>query len=277
MRLCLRLAVLALPLSSVEAMAHEFWIEPETFQVAASDHLAWTLMVGHAADRQLSPIPNSRITSFGLIGPRGHARDLRVALPESASGGAGAATLDGIGTHMLFLGTDYGATSRLPARLFNAHAKREGLTLALRDRNVSERMSGDRVERYGRHAKAIVRSGADGSADPSWVTRPIGLKLEIVPELDPSSLPRHALLPVRILFEGRPLPGALVKLTDLDAHARPVARGRTDEEGRALFRVPHDGRWLVHVVWAKRANPDRDFDFETSFSSLSFQTGAGSQ
>jgi uncharacterized GH25 family protein len=74
---------------------------------------------------------------------------------------------------------------------------------------------------------------------------------------------------VRVLYEGRPLAGALVKLTDLAHDAAPLEQHRTDGEGRAGFVMPTGGAWMMDVVWTKPLT-DEGVDFETVFSSLSF-------
>jgi uncharacterized GH25 family protein len=101
-------------------------------------------------------------------------------------------------------------------------------------------------------------------------TASLGLPLEIVPEDDPYAEPRPQMLRVRVLERGRILPGALVKLTDLDHDASPVEAHRTDSEGRARFRMPASGSWLLNVIWSRPQPPARDTDFSTVFSSLSF-------
>jgi uncharacterized GH25 family protein len=97
----------------------------------------------------------------------------------------------------------------------------------------------------------------------------VGLTLEIVPETSPYALPRPATLPVRVLYDGRPLAGALVKITDLAHDAAPREQHRTDGEGRAGFAMPGDGAWMMDAVWTKPL-ADEGVDFETVFSSLSF-------
>jgi uncharacterized GH25 family protein len=96
------------------------------------------------------------------------------------------------------------------------------------------------------------------------------LVLEIVPERSPYAQPRPTQLPVRVFFEGRPLAGALIKLTQLEQDAHPVAKQLTDRFGRASFSMPQRGSWLLNVVWAKPLPASEGVDFETTFSSLSF-------
>jgi uncharacterized GH25 family protein len=91
-----------------------------------------------------------------------------------------------------------------------------------------------------------------------------------VPEANPYALPQPPELPVRILYEGRPLTGALVKLTNLDDDATPFETHLTDRDGRASFAMPNSGAWLVNVIWTKALPQTEETDFETIFSSLSF-------
>jgi uncharacterized GH25 family protein len=167
------------------------------------------------------------------------------------------------------LQTDDAARSFLPALRFNDYVEAEGLTPALVLREATRRMDADGAERYSRVAKALLQIGPPaGGVDP--VTQPAGLPLEIVPEVNPYAEPRPAELPIRVYYDGRPLAGALVKLTDLDQDAAPLAQLRTDADGRARFAMPGSGRWLLNVVWTRPSPREEETDFDTCFSSLSF-------
>ena len=74
---------------------------------------------------------------------------------------------------------------------------------------------------------------------------------------------------MRILYQGRPLAGALVKLNNLDFDERPVETHATDAQGRAVFRLPKVGLWQLNVIWTRLIAKDPKADFETTFSSLS--------
>ena len=73
-----------------------------------------------------------------------------------------------------------------------------------------------------------------------------------------------------MLYQGRPLAGALVKLNDLAADAQPVETHRTDASGRATFKARRSGEWQLNVVWSEPLANSRSADFMTTFSSLSF-------
>jgi uncharacterized GH25 family protein len=72
------------------------------------------------------------------------------------------------------------------------------------------------------------------------------------------------------MYEGHPLAGALVKLTDLQNDIAPIETHLTDQGGRATFIMPTSGKWLLNVIWTKALPRSDETDFETVFSSLSF-------
>jgi uncharacterized GH25 family protein len=249
------------------AAAHEFWIQPERFWLPVGGTTPMTLQVGTGAERQRSQLPPGRVLRFDATGPGGAIQDLRPALTLGAPTADGALSFSRPGAYVVTLRSDARAQSHLSAARFNAYAQEEGLTPALDARAAANQQAVDASERYSRQTKALVQAGEIGAQDA--VTEPVGLTLEIVPEASPYARPRPAALPVRVLYEGRPLAGALVKLTDLAHDATPLEQHRTDEAGRAGFSMPASGAWMMDVVWTKPLT-DEGVDFETVFSSLSF-------
>ena len=249
--------------------AHDFWMQPGDYWVAPGVGLSVTLLVGHGPDRQRSPIPVRRINRFEAIGPRGMRKDLRPSLQLQGPGHDGTVVFPEPGTYFLVLQTDARAYSLLPAIRFNDYLRVEGLTPALLFRERTHRTTADGSEAYSRQAKTLIRVGAD--AEPAAaVTRPLGLPLEIVPDVDPYAEPCPKKLPVHVLYHGRPLSGALVKLTNLANDATPTETHVTDEKGQAVFNAPQRGDWLLNVIWTEVAPASLDADFQTTFSSLSF-------
>jgi uncharacterized GH25 family protein len=252
------------------ALAHDFWLQPSTFWLQPQAAISMTLQVGHGPFRQRSPMSADRITQFEAIAPNGTKVDLRYGLHLGANQGDGDLRFQGAGAYMLVLQTDNRAQSHLPAIRFNDYLSVEGLTPALKERGRTHRMDEDGSECYSRIAKSIVQVGPSTKGSQAQVTRRIGLPLEILPEVSPYADPQSATLPVHIIYEGLALPGALVKLTNLEHDANPVETHLTDQAGRAVFTMPKNGSWLLNVIWTKPLPPSRETDFETVFSSLSF-------
>ena len=252
------------------AAAHDFWLQPRAYWLEPEAAVAVTLLVGHGPARQRSPISANRIIRFEAVMSSGKRIDLRSDLHLGAGESDAVPRLRGPGTYVLVLATDDRARSYLPAIRFNDYLTVEGLIPALELRARTHRTDVDGSESYSRQAKAIVQVGALTKDSQTQVTKPLGLPLEIVPEQSPYAQPRPATLPIRVLYGGRPLPGALVKLTNLEHDASPVETHPTDRAGRALFTMPREGTWLLNVIWTKPQPSSRDTDFETTFSSLTF-------
>jgi uncharacterized GH25 family protein len=268
----IRSAVLGLSLlaTSTVALAHDFWLQPAKWRVDPRMPFDVTLLVGHGPYRQRSPIPASRIVRFEAIAADGRRADLRSRMHLAAANGDATIGFTRPGTYLVTLETDNRAESHLPAIRFNDYLKVEGLTPAIALRARTRRTDADGAENYSRHAKAIVQVGPIDPRHQIMVTRPIGLALEIVPEHSPLATPRGSSLPVRIFYHGKPLAGALVKLTDLARDAEPVEMRRSDASGRVVFSMPQRGSWLINVIWTRPQPRTSLTDFDTDFSSLSF-------
>lgn len=263
--LCAALAVAAAPVS-----AHDFWLQPARFSVPAGAVSPFTLQVGHGPFRQRSAIPVERITRVRSVGPGGAQLDLKSALRLGGPDRDGELRFSQPGLYVVALETDNHAQSRLPSLRYTDYLKAEGLTPALQLRERTHATGADGRESYSRRAKALLQVGPASAKPQSQATVPLGLTLEIVPERDPYALPFRDILPVRIIYEGRPLPGALVKFTNLEHDAAPLETHLTDGAGRAVFRTPRSGAWLLNVIWTKPVTGVPGIDFDTVFSSLSF-------
>jgi uncharacterized GH25 family protein len=257
-------AVLAGLTLATPAQAHDFWLHPAHFRPALASNVPVSIQVGHGADRAAWPVNVGRVLLFRSIGPNG-AADRRSHLRHA--GDTFAIPVREPGAYLLVLQTNH-AESVLPSGRFNAFLKEEGLTPALEHRERTGTAGRPGREVYSRRAKALIQVGPAAGAQPH-VVRPVGLSLEIVPERDPAFLRPGDSLPIRVLWEGKPLAGATVKLTDLRADAEPVSQRRTDAAGRTTFGLPRPGEWLLNVVWTQPVErPNADFD--TTFSSFTF-------
>lgn len=268
----LTLAVM-LGLAPAVAGAHDYWLQPRDFWVAPGGADPMSIQVGHGPLRQAWPVDPGRVVLFRSRSSAGDT-DRRGDLRAGPTGEETRLTFKTPGVHVLAFQTTP-TFSDLPALRFNAYAREEGLAPALQWRDAHAQTDKPGREFYSRRAKALVRVGDQPGPD-ALVTTPVGLSLEIVPERNPYTLPADEALPVRIIFEGRPLAGATVKLTNLEFDNRPLAVRQTDKDGRAVFQVPHRGSWLINVIWTKPTPGDARADFETTFSSLTFGYPAGS-
>ena len=261
------LTATAIALTAAGATAHDFWVQPQAFAAAPGVAVPFTIQVGHGTFRQRWGAAIERIGRFDDVGPMGRI-DRRAALQPPGTAQDGVLTFTTPGTHVIVLETNL-AASELPSIRFNDYIKVEGLTPALVQRERLKLMDSHGREVYSRRAKALVQVGPVSGAQPQ-VTHAVGLTLEIVPLRNPYALALGELLPVEILYQGKPLPGALVKLNNLDFDARPIEVHLTDASGRTAFDPPRRGKWQLNVIWTKPLIGNPKADFETVFSSLTF-------
>lgn len=121
-------------------------------------------------------------------------------------------------------------------------------------------------ETYVKHAKTFTRVGA--GHDESW-REPIGQGLEIVPLSDPTVLRAGAALEVRLLKNGQPLAGLLLRAS---RQGSPHVFVATASDGRATFTLDADGPWLLAAT-ELRPSAERPAEWESDFATLSLQVG----
>jgi uncharacterized GH25 family protein len=252
------------------ASAHDFWVQPQNFNPTVGQPDPVTIEVGHGPFRSRWSGSLARVVLFQNIAPSAKV-DLKPMLHPKPEQDA-ILTFDAPGTQMLlFESTD--ALSNLPSIRYNDYAKLEGLTPALEYRAKTGQTEANGRESYSRRCKVLIDvhgvGDAAGKPNPA-ITRPVGFTLEIVPGISPYALKPGQLLPVQVFFDGRPLAGALVKLTNLEFDVRPVSIHMTDASGRAQFDIPRTGDWLLNVIWTQPIKGNPSADFETTFSSLTF-------
>ena len=255
-------------LVATSATAHDFWLQPQVFQTKPGIALPITALIGHGDDRGRWEADAKRVVMLKSIGPSGTV-DLRSAFRQRGVGSHFAPEFAKPGVYILAMQTNH-ASSELPSKRFNDYAKDEGLLPILEYRARTGTTDSAGREIYSRRAKVLIRVGLNTRGADPISTKAVGLTLEIVPERDPYALGKSRSLPVRVFFEGKVLPRATVKLTNLNPDKKPVAIIKTDSSGRAVFRIPDSGAWLLNVVWTKPIKGRSDADFDTIFSSLTF-------
>jgi hypothetical protein len=261
-----RTALAALVLLAVmkPVAAHDFWIEPSSFAPAPGETVRVRLRVGQNFAGDPVPRDDESIDRFEIEGPSGRS-------PIEGADGfdpAGFAHVDGEGSRVLAYESRAGLVT-LPAETFERYLRDEGLEVVVQRRAQSGTSAEEGSDRFHRCAKAIVVAGAASPGVPAKS----GLTLEIVPRRDPTRLHAGDSLPVTLLFRGRPLAGALVKLLDKDAPGRVVS-ARTDGRGEVSVSLQADGGHLVEAVWMEAAPPGGEADWESWWASLTFATNA---
>lgn len=262
MLLCRVLA--AATLAAGCAGAHDLWIEPTTFfpqkgQAVATHLRVGVDLAGDAVLRDPALIDQFIAVDAGGRWPvAGLAGDDPAGMVRTAAPGL---TVVGYSSHP--------SAVELPAAKFNQYLKEEGLDAVIAER-ARRNESGTNVrENFSRSAKSLLLSGPPGEAQRD---QPLGFTLELVAERNPYALRVGQSLPVRLIYQNRPLAGALVVAMNSLDPARKQAM-RTDAEGRVRFSVRPGGLWLIKAVHMVRAPVMSNAAWRSYWASLTFGMG----
>ena len=249
-------------LSGLSLLAHNFWIEPSSYQVAVGSQVTVRFLVGEKFRGDPLPLDPSRVIVFARFGPTSKTPVRGV----PGSDFAGVVSLDDPGLHLIA----YRSTSaflELDAAEFESYLRSEGLEGIIDERRRNERKAKGR-ELYSRCVKSLLRAGVSGEG--TGFDRVLDFPVELVPDLNPYGLRAGDELPVRILREGKPLAGVLVMAYPHGEPARSVRR-RSDEKGRIRLPLAHVGPWLVKAVHMERIDHSEEADWESWWASLTFE------
>ena len=237
-------------LVSSPVLAHDFWIEPSAYTPDANKLVTLKLWVGEYLGGETLPRNEALIDWFSAV--RGGVQAPVLGIDGSETAGMLRPAAPG---GWVIAYRSLRSAVLLPAEKFQAYLDLEGLPPVTPGREV-----------FSRCAKTLLAVG--GRGDPTF-TRPVGLTLELIPEADPYTLAPGARLAVRLLYQGKPLSGALVMALDATDAQHPQ-QVRSDLEGLASFALPRAGAWLIKAVHMIPAPADAGADWESFWASLTF-------
>ena len=271
-RRLLSVVVLWLPLS---VAAHDFWIEPGNFRPAVGAKVPLRLLVGQDFAGATTVYLPETFERYDVTGPDGQKPVAGVPGDDPA----GHFTLTRPGSYVVaYRSTLFTVTFDTLAE-FERYLEKEGLERIKTLRTYDSMDGGGRAapgaaaggppkgkvirEDYSRSAKALVMAGKPGtSAD-----RVLGLRLELVAEKNPYLAAR---VPLRLIYEGKPLEGALVVAFNKTEPLKKL-KARTDKNGRVQFDFNRPGVWLVTAVHMLSAPSKTNADWESVWASLTFE------
>jgi uncharacterized GH25 family protein len=259
----LHLALLGLLLCGQALRAHDFWIEPSTFRPAPGGRVAVRLRVGQGFQGDPVPREPQRIERFAAVGSIGEKGEAGV---PGVPGSDPAGWLSPSSPGLLWIVYDSGHDSvQLDAAKFDRYLGEEGLERIRKLRGSSNTNAVKEI--YSRCAKSLL---AVGGGDGQGFDRVLGLELELVPEKNPYALKAGESLPVRLLYHGKPLDGALLIAIPKGAPDAKVS-ARSDRNGRAALRLDRPGLWLIKAVHMVPAPSGSGADWESLWASVTFE------
>jgi hypothetical protein len=273
------------------AQAHDFWIEPASFRPAVGTEVPLRLFVGQDFVGEPTVYLPDTFERYVVVGPDGERHIAGIPGDDPA----GRFTVVRPGAHVVaYRSTLFTVTFDTPAE-FEQYLEKEGLERVKTWRAKKAPTRQVIRENYSRSAKSLVLAGRpDAHAESATATglmtgrtstasrasdssrgprldpvadRVLGLRLELVAEKNPALTPR---VPLRLLYEGRPLADALVVAFN-QAEPLKKLKARTDRDGRVQFDFNRRGVWLVTSVHMFPAPARAGADWESVWASLTFE------
>jgi uncharacterized GH25 family protein len=251
-----RILLIAALAISPAALAHDFWIEPSTFRPAVGALVSAGLRVGQEFTGDPVARESEAIEKFIIRDSGGE----RAVVGMERRDPAGFFRVENAG------GAIVGYRSRpkfleLPPEKFEQYLRDEGLESIIAERAKRGDSQKPSREIYSRCAKSLLIAG-DGATK---FETPLGFRYEIVPlKMAGDSID------VRLLYESKPLAGALVIAMHRDDSSLRL-RARSDAKGRVTFKLPKRGVWLIKSVQMIPAPPASNADWESLWASLTFE------
>ena len=264
--------------------AHDFWLEPSTFAPGVDEPVRIHLRIGERFAGESLARNGSLIEKFVIVGPSGE----RPVPGRDGMDPAGLVRLDAPGIWFVGYRSRPSAVELTPEK-FEQYLREEGLEHIIQERVARKETLLPVRERFSRSVKSLLRYGGDQTVQ--GYDRALGMTLEFVLDADPARA-SGGRVPVRLLRDGRPLPGALVVAYRRDSIAalpgpasqgkasesreanesKEALRARTDKDGRIVLPVS-SGVWLLKSVYMERAVAGSGADWESVWSALTFKVG----
>jgi uncharacterized GH25 family protein len=250
------------------AAAHDYWLAPADYRPAVGKAVDVRLFVGDKFDPEIErQFKRSRTVRFQLLDRRGKSLDL---LTSGREGEKPMLYLElpQPGAYLLSMQRDW-SLIEMTAEKFHKYLEHEGLGSVIELRKQAGEADQAASERYRRYLKSLLL--ADGVGGDTW-RRQLGHRLEILPLADPSLVKPGTTLPVRVLFESRPLADVQVAAMGRDGEDKvTVVRSRTDKKGQAELKIDHAGEWIVRLVYLRRCTEPKEADWESFWAAMTFE------
>jgi uncharacterized GH25 family protein len=258
--------VMAVAISGATVAAHDMWVEPATFFPGTGQIVGVRLRVGQ--DLLGDPLPRDpRLINEFVV------QDATGRQPLVGRDGSDPAGFFRIATPgLLIIGYRSNPSAiEQTADKFNQYLKEEGLEAIAALRAQRSQTGAKARELFSRCAKSLLVSGSPSKAQGD---RALGFTLELVAERNPYALNAGQEMPVRLIYENRPLAGALVVAMNR-LHPSEKLTARTDEAGRAHFQLHQNGMWLIKAVHMVEAPEGADADWVSYWASMTFELKDG--
>lgn len=249
MKLKILFAVIFTIFFSLNAFAHEYWFEPETFFPAPREKTVVHLYVGDGLtkDREERPFQPEKTPLFKLFSTQ-NTLDLKSSLAENALP-IYTFSADEAGNYLLAMERNW-SYIKLEAQKFEDYLREDGMEYIIAERAKRGESKSEASERYSRYLKSLLQVG-DKRTDV--YKKSLGMKLEIMPLENPYAKKVGDKIKFQIFFDGKPLADRTIFADNRDSETQKT---KTDKDGKATFKLDRSGLWIVRLVTMQRCTAD---------------------
>lgn len=256
---------IALFLSAAFAGAHDFWLVPDAFRVAAAGEVVVRGQTSSEFPKTLSAVTPDRVSEARIVGA---ADDERItALSTRDNSLVLRHRPRSPGQKIVAVAVGWRNVNETAAS-FRKYLVGEGAEDALKRYDQSGQLpTSDIVRRYAKYGKTAIEVG-DG---PRAFDRVIGHPLEFLPLDDPAAARVSSTLRVRLLFQGQPLAGARVHAgvaPTAGKTATPEQTLVTSSDGVVTVPIGVAGVWNVRTIHVVPAPPDADASWDVHWATF---------
>ena len=251
-------------LFSMNAFAHEYWFEPETFFSARGDKTAVHLYVGDGLvkDREERVYQSEKTPMLQLFSTY-KTWDLKISLTEGQMPIYNFSA-EKVGNYLLAMERNWSYIT-LESNKFEDYLREDGMEYIIAERAKLGENQKEGRERYSRFIKSLLQVG--DKRDDTY-KKLIGLKLEIMPLENPYSKKVGDKLKFQVLFDGKLLANRAVFADNRNSETQKMT---TDKNGKITVKLDKSGLWLVRLVNMQRCRQDcAEADWESFWGAFSF-------
>jgi uncharacterized GH25 family protein len=257
------LSVGLLCINNHDAQAHETWLLPSSFRIAANETVRFDLTSGMDFPSNDTAIKAERVERARYRLNDKWSNAMTNSPSESSLVLEARPQQNGIATVTVELKPkEIDLSDALVEEYFQEIAASDEI------RKAWNQIKGKKPwkEIYSKHAKSFIAIG-NVSHDKSWKLAS-GLKLDLVPQVNPFDAKVGSEFEVTLLRDGKPLPNFSIGLILESQPDRIFAK--TNEQGIARFKLSKPGRALLCTVDLRLKSDDT---WESDFSTLTFAVG----
>ncbi len=245
------------------AEASEFWLQPMKFVYKVGDTIEAQSVWGKNFIDERLPLRNDQVVKLEHY-VAGRMEDMKPLLKQEASRQVSFVAKDP-GTHLLVM-QSAGIVRTLAADTFNTYLKDSGLDEALFAREKNGSLNKPGKESYTLCTKLYLSAGAEPTGSCKKIA---GLPLEIIPGKNPSLLKPGETLHCKIVWQGKPLFGARVKVWSRKDNRTLLQNIYTEKNGTIATPISSEGAWMVSVMHTSPGKTPQA-DWQTYWSSMVF-------